>query len=141
MIPTLLLVASAWADGPQMLPTTRVAVGDTVISIEIADEQEERAVGLMYRTSLAPDTGMVFVYPDEQRRSFWMKNTLVPLSIAYIDHTGVIVQIADMQPLDTRPVRSTAPAMYALEMPLGWFAEHGIAVGQAIDGLPGPSAR
>jgi len=95
----------------------------------------------MYRDSLPANSGMVFVYPDAKERSFWMKDTRVPLSIAYVDADGVIVHLADMTPLDTTGVPSEKPAMYALEMNKGWFATHDVTVGDRITGLPKPSAK
>ena len=79
----------------------------------------------MWREGLSPDTGMLFVYENEQPRSFWMKNTRIPLSIAYINSREEIVRITDMIPLSDRPVPSGEPALYALEMRKGWFEEHG----------------
>lgn len=121
--------------------TREIVVDGTTIRVEIADEPVERNLGLMYRDSLGADAGMLFVYPDAKERSFWMKDTKVPLTIAYVDATGTIVHLADMRPLDTSPVPSVKPAMYALEMNQGWFAKHDVAVGDKITGLPSPSER
>ena len=98
-------------------------------------------MGLMGRVSLLPDQGMLFIYPDEAPRSFWMKNTPLPLSIAFMDVNGRIVHIADMRPLSEAPIPSQHPAMYALEMTQGWFGEHGVKVGQSVAGLPKASVR
>ena len=116
-------------------------LGGTQVSVEVADTPKERADGLMGRVSLAPDTGMLFIYPDEAVRSFWMKNTPLPLSIAYISRGGQIVHLAQMAPLSEEPVPSLHPSMYALEMEAGWFTAHGVKVGQTIAGLPEPSGR
>jgi uncharacterized membrane protein (UPF0127 family) len=116
-------------------------LGGTQVSAEVADTPQERAMGLMGRVSLAPGTGMLFVYPDEAVRSFWMKNTPIPLSIAYISQAGQIVHIAEMTPLSEEPVPSVHPTTYALEMEAGWFTAHGVKVGQTIAGLPKPSGR
>jgi uncharacterized membrane protein (UPF0127 family) len=116
-------------------------LGGTQVSAEVADTPQERALGLMGRVSLAPDTGMLFIYPDEAVRSFWMKNTPIPLSIAYISRAGQIVHLADLAPLSEDPVPSLHPSMYALEMEAGWFTAHGVKVGQTIAGLPEPSGR
>ena len=107
-----------------------------VVRVEIADTSEERERGLMGRTALAEDAGMLFVFGREQQLSFWMKDTLIPLSIAYIDARGHIVDIQDMQPLDETPHPSAAPAKYALEVNQGFFEERGIQVGNRVD-LPG----
>jgi uncharacterized protein len=120
------------------LPTVPLTLGGTTVQAELADDEEERAMGLMGRHSLGPDQGMLFVYPDEAPRSFWMKNTPLPLSIAFLDAQGRIVRIADMAPLDLSPVPSRRPAMYALEMERGWFAAHGVFEGDKVLGLPTP---
>lgn len=116
-------------------------LGGTQVSAEVADTPQERALGLMGRVSLAPDTGMLFIYPDEAVRSFWMKNTPLPLSIAYISRAGRIVHLAELAPLSEDPVPSLHPTMYALEMEAGWFTAHDVKVGQTIAGLPEPSGR
>ena len=109
------------------------------LRVEVADEPTERQRGLMYRTELDADAGMVFVYPDELERKFWMENTRLPLSIAYVDKKGAIVHIADMTPFDRTTVPSVKPAMYAIEVNQGIFESLGIAVGDSVVGLPGPS--
>ncbi len=103
------------------------------VQVEIADEEDEQKRGLMERTALAEDAGMLFVFPGERPLSFWMKDTLIPLSIAYIDGDGGIVDIQDMQPLDESPHPSAAPAQYALEVNQGFFAERGVQVGDEAD--------
>jgi uncharacterized membrane protein (UPF0127 family) len=102
------------------------------VGVEIANTREEREKGLMDRTSLPEDRGMLFVFDREQPLSFWMKNTLIPLSIAYIDSQGRIVDIQDMQPLDETPHPSAEPAQYALEVNQGFFADRGIEVGNVL---------
>ena len=99
--------------------------------VEIADGSFEQMRGLMHRTALGEDRGMLFVYQEEQVLSFWMKNTLIPLSIAYIDSKGRITDILDMKPLDDRPPHypSSEPVKYALEVNQGFFDERGIKVG------------
>ena len=108
------------------------------VRVEVADNIFERARGLMYRTALGVNRGMLFVYPEEQRLSFWMKNTLIPLSIAYIDSKRRIVDIQDMKPLDDEPPSyvSADPAQYALEVNRGFFEERGVKVGDRVV-LPG----
>jgi hypothetical protein len=125
----------------QSLPTTSIEVGSQQITVEVADDGEERGLGLMFRDRLGADEGMLFVYPDDRERSFWMKNTKIPLSIAYIDKDGVIVHLADMRPLDETPVPSEFPARYALEMNKGWFAAHSVKEGDHIGHLPPPPAN
>lgn len=105
------------------------------VRVEVADDVLEQARGLMYRTALAEDRGMLFVYDDEQRRSFYMKNTLIPLSIAFMDADGRIVDIQDMEPLDDEPPHyvSAEPAQYALEVNQGFFEERGVELGDRAD--------
>lgn len=103
------------------------------VEVEIADDDNERQRGLMGRTELAENAGMLFVYEAEQPRSFWMKDTLIPLSIAYIAAEGWIVDIQDMQPLDETSYPSAEPARYALEVNQGFFRERGIQVGDRLD--------
>ena len=109
--------------------------GEVEVRVEIADDLPEQTRGLMERTALAEDRGMLFVYSDEEVRSFWMKNTLIPLSIAYMDSEGRIVDLQDMKPLDDDPPNyvSAEPARYALEVNLGFFEEHGVEVGDTAD--------
>jgi uncharacterized membrane protein (UPF0127 family) len=103
--------------------------------VEIADTDAERQRGLMGRTALPEDQGMLFVFPSEEQLSFWMKNTLIPLSIAYIDSEGRIVDIQDMKPLDDDPPHyvSAEPARYALEVNQGFFEERGVTVGDRAE--------
>jgi len=104
------------------------------VRVEIADGPLEQARGLMYRTALGEDRGMLFVFRDEQPRSFWMKNTRIPLSIAYIDSRGRITDILDMKPLDDKPPHyvSSEPVQYALEVNQGFFDERGVKVGDHV---------
>jgi uncharacterized membrane protein (UPF0127 family) len=101
---------------------------DTVLA-EVAATADERAEGLMYRDAVPDGTGMLFVFEDSRPRAFWMANTYVALDIAYMDPSYRIVDIVAMEPLDMDTYPSRAPAMFALEVRQGWFAEHGITVG------------
>ena len=103
------------------------------VEVEIADDYAERQRGLMERTELAENAGMLFVFDREQQLSFWMRNTLIPLSIAYIDAEERIIDIQDMQPLDETSHPSAEPAMYALEVNQGFFDEHGVGVGNEVE--------
>ena len=105
---------------------------DTVVA-EIARTPDERAEGLMYREDLPDGTGMIFLFDDSQVRSFWMQNTYLPLDIAYMDAALSVVDIHAMTPLTTEGYESAAPAMFALEVPQGWFSAHGIAVGSTAE--------
>jgi uncharacterized protein len=103
------------------------------VEVEIADDYAERRRGLMERTELAENAGMLFVFDSEEQLSFWMRNTLIPLSIAYIDAEERIIDIQDMQPLDETGHPSAEPAMYALEVNQGFFDERGVRVGDGVE--------
>ena len=135
------LASCAWGQSAPAPQTTALTIGSATVSVEIADDPAEREHGLMKRDTLGADQGMLFVYPDERPRSFWMKDTSLPLSIAYLDAQGRIVRIADMTPFDTSTVPSLRPAMYALEVNQGWFAKHAVQVGASVKGVPPPSAH
>jgi uncharacterized membrane protein (UPF0127 family) len=127
-------------DKPQPRLTTKdifiAASGGTVtVSAECAVTDGERAKGLMWRSVLNDGEGMLFVYDRDIQLSFWMKNTLLPLSIAFISSRGEILEILDMEPEDTRSVKSQRHCRYALEVPQGWFARVGIRPGDMITGL------
>jgi uncharacterized membrane protein (UPF0127 family) len=110
--------------------TIEASSGEEVrVRVEIADSYFERARGLMYRKKLAENRGMLFVYGEEAERSYYMKNTFIPLSIAYMDSEGRIVDIQDMEPLDETSHPSAEPAQYALEVNQGFFEERGVEVG------------
>ncbi|TAG46356.1 MAG: DUF192 domain-containing protein [Betaproteobacteria bacterium] len=130
---------SAFAQVNKDLPTAELriqAAGKThKLKAEIAADVNSRTIGLMNRFSLPPDHGMIFVFPMSQPLAFWMKNTFVPLSIAYADDKGVILNILDMKPHDESPHPSKGAALYALEMKQGWFKERGIVAGDKIQGL------
>jgi len=119
------------------LPTVKLAVNGKVLTAEVADDNTERATGLMFREKLAEDSGMLFVMPQVAEATFWMRNTLIPLSVAYIDPSGTILEIHDMKPRDETPIPSKFPYVaYALEMDKGWFEKKGILPGDRITGLP-----
>jgi uncharacterized protein len=104
----------------------------TVIKAEIAKTQEERSKGLMYRKNLQDGYGMLFVFDRDEVLSFWMKNTLIPLSIAFIAYDGKIIDIKEMYPHDTNSVKSSRSARYALEAPAGWFSRVSVNVGDTV---------
>lgn len=115
---------------PQFLNTWGwVIIGDAVFDVEIAESDDEIQCGLMFRQELSGDNGMLFVFAEESLRSFWMKNVPVPLSIAFINKEGVVVSISEMNAMDETTIPSVAPAMYALEVRKGRFAELGVVVG------------
>lgn len=112
------------------------------VRAEVADTEEARMTGLMFRDSLPENRGMLFVYQREERSAMWMKNTYVPLSVAFIDRRGVILNIEDMEPLTLDSHASAGPAKYALEMNRGWFKKRGIRKGDKVLGLDKvPAAR
>lgn len=119
------------------LPTSQLTVNGKTITAEIADDDTERTAGLMFREKLAPDSGMLFVMPQVDYVSFWMRNTFIPLSIAYISPSGRILEIHSMKPHDETPIKSAFPGIaYALEMEEGWFDKNGILPGARLSGLP-----
>jgi len=110
-----------------------IRAGGIEVRVEIADEPAEHSRGLMFRETLDENEGMLFIYPEERTLAFWMKNTLVPLDIAYADREGRIVDIQQMEPQTIENHPSAAPAQYALEMNQGWFAANGVRVGDRIE--------
>jgi uncharacterized membrane protein (UPF0127 family) len=132
--------APEWGAAPPAGSAWVIFGPDTVVA-EVAATPEEREKGLMYRDEVPDGTGMLFVFPDSQVRSFWMKNTYVPLDLAYMDPSFRVVDIVQMEPLVTDTYPSRAPAMYGLEVRQGWLGEHGIAVGAQAEVVFGPPAR
>ena len=121
----------SWAEEGKkaLLPLT---IKGKTIKVEVARTEGEKERGLMFRERMGKDEGMLFVYEREERLSFWMKNTRLPLSIAFIDKGGRIVDIQDMEPFSLETHTSAHPATYALEMNRGWFAGEGIKVGDFV---------
>ena len=131
-------IPAATGTGASSLPisTVTISAGARVpVEVEIADTDAERQTGLMRQNVLPENAGMLFVFEGEQTLSFWMRDTLIPLSIAYIDAEGRIVDIQDMQPLDDVPPHyvSAEPAQYALEVNQGFFEERGVVVGDTVE--------
>jgi uncharacterized protein len=136
-----LVLAAASAAFAQM-PTVQLSAGIYLVRAEVASTFETRATGLMFRRSLAANEGMLFVFPDVEVQCMWMKNTLVPLSVAFIDAGGTIVSISEMKPQTETSHCAAAPVKYALEMNRGWFAAKGLKAGAMIRGLEkAPPAR
>ncbi len=117
------------------LPVKSLAAGMHRIQAEVAATDATRSRGLMYRKELAPNHGMLFVFEQANVQCFWMRNTLLPLSIAFILDDGTITNIADMAPMTENSHCSTAPVRYTLEMEQGWFAKRGITAGKKITGI------
>ena len=126
---------------PAELPATQLSTGMHLIRAEVADNMGSRAEGLMHRKSMPQNSGMVFVFEANATHCMWMKNTLIPLSVAFIDEAGAIINIADMQPHSEQSHCATRPARYALEMNKGWFAQRGIKAGAKLRGLEKLSPR
>jgi uncharacterized protein len=123
--------------GPQpTLPTTHLTAGMHIITAELATTSQSRTVGMMFREKVAPNHGMLFVFDFKAQECFWMRNTPLPLSIAFIDDDGTILQINDMAPKDDALHCSQRPVRFALEMEQGWFKRKGLAAGSKIGGLP-----
>jgi uncharacterized protein len=113
--------------------TMQIRLGKTTIIAEIADTPKRRSVGLMYRKKLDENSGMLFVFPREDYQSFWMKNTLIPLSIGYFDRDGVLLEVYEMKPNQTDEVyNSRKKAIYALEMNSGWYSRNNINPGAVL---------
>ncbi len=131
----LLAGALAAATAHAQLPTVELATGMHLIRAEVADSMSTRMTGLMHRKSMPQNAGMVFVFDESAPHCMWMKNTLIPLSVAFIDEAGAIVNIADMQPHSEQSHCAARPVRYALEMNKGWFAQRGIKPGAKLRGL------
>jgi uncharacterized membrane protein (UPF0127 family) len=118
-----------------VLPRLELTVGFYRIAAEVAATPETRKIGLMERRDLAGHEGMLFVFPETARHCMWMKRTLIPLSVAFLDARGRVINIRDMQPGREDNHCADAPARFALEMNLGWFAAKGITSGDTIRGV------
>ena len=117
------------------LPTVELSAGIHLVRADVAYTFDTRAQGLMFRKALGPNEGMFFVFPRAEIHCMWMKNTLIPLSVAFLDEKGKVVSISDMQPQTETSHCAVAPAKFALEMSRGWFAAKGIGAGAMILGV------
>ena len=133
LVVVLLSVTPAQAQSG--MPRTELSAGMYRVEAEVAATQENRMIGLMQRRSMPANQGMLFVFTQSQRHCMWMKNTLLPLSVAFLDHEGRILNVEDMQPQTEDNHCAARPARFALEMNLGWFRQKGIRPGQKIDGV------
>lgn len=131
-------LSTAGAQTPQVrkFPTTQLNIGIHLIKAEVAQTEAEREQGLMFREKMGDNEGMLFLFGQPAGVCMWMKNTLIPLSVAFIDETGKIVNIEDMEPQTLASHCAKKPATYALEMNRGWFKQRNIKAGSTIDGLP-----
>ena len=135
------LLLAAWVgcaaqEGPQQLPAIRLSAGIHNIQAEVAQTDLQRQIGLMNRRDMPPNTGMLFVFDQPATQCFWMKNTLLPLSIAFVADDGTIVNIDDMKPQTLDSHCSTKAVRFVLEMNQGWFAKRGLKSGAKLKGEP-----
>ncbi len=120
----------------ESLPQVQLRLGMHQVTAEVAASQKTREQGLMFRSALPPNRGMLFAFPVTERHCMWMKNTFIPLAVAFLADDGRIVNIEEMYPLTLTPHCAQEPVRWALEMPGGWFRERGIVVGMRVVGLP-----
>lgn len=141
-IPLLAALALAGAASAQPLPEITLTVNGHRLTVEVANTEPARAQGLMHRRVLPENRGMLFVFPASAHHSMWMMNTHIPLSVAFLDERGVIINIADMEPHSRDTHTAAKPARYALEVNRGWFAKRGIRPGARVAGIEhAPPAR
>jgi uncharacterized membrane protein (UPF0127 family) len=117
------------------LPQAPLTIAGHKLTAEVASNDTQRQIGLMHRRMLPENRGMLFIFDEPAFHGMWMMNTFIPLSVAFIDAGGSIINIEDMQPQTQNTHSAAKPAMYALEMNLGWFAKRGIKPGAKIEGL------
>jgi uncharacterized membrane protein (UPF0127 family) len=142
LVAALLLCAGVARAQPQPpLPQVQLTAGMHVVRAELAADFTSRMQGLMFRESLGANAGMLFVFDEISTHCMWMKNTLIPLSVAFVDAAGSIVSISDMQPHSEQSHCAAKPALFALEMTQGWFAQRGIKPGMKLGGLERFSPR
>ena len=134
----VLLCAGAWAqEGPQMhLQRVELTAGMYRIDTQVALSPQERQTGLMFRKEMPQQEGMLFVFEQPATQCFWMKNTLLPLTAAFLADDGTIVNLVDMQPQSLDSHCSAKPVRYVLEMHQGWFAKRGLKAGARLSGPP-----
>ena len=140
---TLLLTSSMMSgtahaqDAPQMdLPRVKISAGMHQITAQVAQSPEQRSTGLMHRKDMPQAEGMLFIFEQPTQQCFWMKNTLLPLTAAFVADDGTIVNLADMKPQTTDSHCSSKPVRYVLEMNQGWFAKKGLKAGFKLGGQP-----
>ena len=134
LIAAILLIASSALARADLTEVTLTIAGHKAIA-EIASTDAQRATGLMHRRMLPENRGMLFVFADVAMHGMWMMNTYIPLSVAFLDRDGRIINIEDMQPQTRQTHTASKPAKYALEMNLGWFAKRNIKPGTKVEGL------
>ena len=140
LLSLLLGLASASTNAqnqPQLnLPRTTLSIGFHQLQVQVAATPEQQATGLMFRTDMPAHEGMLFVFPTASQQCFWMKNTLIPLTAAFVADDGTIVNLEDMQPQTTQSHCSSKPVRFVLEMNQGWFVKKGLKAGGKLAGVP-----
>lgn len=129
-------VSASAQEAPQELPSIRINAGIHNITAQLAQTPQQREIGLMFRTSMGPNDGMLFAFEQAGQQCFWMKNTLIPLSAAFVADDGSIVNVEAMKPQTLDAHCSTQPVRFVLEMNDGWFAKRGIKPGAKLRGTP-----
>lgn len=137
-IAALVLAAAGLAQAQAPLPVRQVKVAGHALRVEVAATIEQRMKGLMFREKLGADEGMLFVFDEPGYHAMWMKNTPLPLSVAFVDGAGAILNILDMEPHTLDQHAAAGPAVYAIETNKGWFAKRRIKAGDKVTGLPKP---
>jgi uncharacterized protein len=133
----LALAAPTFAqEGPQKLAAIQLTAGMHLVHAEVAQTPEQRSIGLMHRKTMGANEGMLFVFEQPGQQCFWMKNTLLPLSIAFLADDGSVVNIEDMKPQTLESHCSKKPVRFVLEMNEGWFAKRGLKPGSTLKGAP-----
>ena len=132
LAPCLLFLASLPLLADVTFKTSRVLVAGHPLKVELAVEEPQRLQGLMFRKSMGKEDGILFIFDEPGYHSIWMKNTLIPLSVAFVDKDGVILNIADMEPLTLESHQAAGPAVYAIETNKGWFAGKKIKPGDKL---------
>jgi hypothetical protein len=145
LLSLLLGLASASTNAqnqPQLnLPRTTLSIGFHQLQVQVAATPEQQATGLMFRTDMPAHEGMLFVFPTASQQCFWMKNTLIPLTAAFVTDDGTIVNLEDMQPQTTQSHCSSKPVRFVLEMNQGWFVKKGLKAGGKLAGVPFKAAN
>ena len=141
-IVALVAFGLAHAQKPQTsLPRTALSIGMYRIDAQVATTSEQHAIGLMFRTDMPQNEGMLFVFERPTQQCFWMKNTLIPLTAAFVADDGTIVNLEDMQPQTTQSHCSSKPVRFVLEMNQGWFVKKGLKAGGKLAGVPFKAAN
>ena len=136
LLGALLIGAAVAAQADALTRTAQIKVGPHPLRVEIAATDPEREKGLMFRRTMGANDGMLFIFDEPAYHSMWMKNTLIPLSVAFVDREGVILNILDMEPQTLDTHMSAGPSIYAIETNKGWFAQKKIKAGDRVTGLP-----